>query len=126
MGAYATGLPVFTPAQVAGTVTLATANQPYNLLALIQAQLDPSCPGAGQEVDLQTDVSGPVYVGSPSPLGGVLSATNYGYLLYAGSAPSTAGASRTYRSSFPGNNSPVGNLWVMGTVNNTTLHVEVA
>lgn len=126
MGAYATGSPLLQPEGVSGTVTLAAANTPYNLLALIQAQLDPNCSGAGQEVNIQTDASAGVYVGQPSPVSGLLSSTNYGYYLApASGTASPQGASRTYRSSFPGNNSPVGRLYVLSTAANTTIHIEV-
>ena len=119
MGASATGFPLYPSGMVAGTIAIgsAQANVPQSLLALIQAQLDPNCTGTGQEVNIQTD-TGSLYVGRPSPLGGALATTNYGYLL-------TAGSSRTYRSSFPGNNSPVGDLSVLMTAAGT-FHVEVS
>ena len=121
MGAAATGF-LFASTYVAGTITISAgqAGTPQNLLLLIQAQLDAQCPGAAQEVTIQTDASGSLYVGRYN-LVGALSTTNYGYLLSSGSP----GASRTYRSSFPGNNSPVGDLWVLMT-GAGTFHVEVA
>ena len=121
MGAYATGSPLFPRGYVAGTVSLTTAGTAYNLLALIQTQLDAQCGGSAYEVNLQTDASGNVYVGSRSNLVGNLSSTNYGYELISGSP----GASRTYRSGFPGSHSSVGDLWVVGSASPTTLHVEL-
>ena len=124
MGAYATGTPLYPHTYVAGTITLAAGNTPYNLLALIQAQLDANCPGASYEVTIQADSSNPVYVGT-SNLIGALSTSNYGYVLDKAQSGFVAGASRTYRSGFPGSHSAVGDLWVlMGGAN--TFHVEVA
>ena len=116
MGAAATGFPLMPSGYVAGTITLSDS-LPHSLLALVQAQLDPNAAGAGYEVDLQTDASGDLYVGRQSPLGGALSSTNYGYQLPAG------GASRTYRSGFPGAHSPVGDLQVL-MVGGGTFHIE--
>lgn len=124
MGAAATGQ-LFAASMVSGTLTLATANTPYNLLTLIQAQLDPNCPGAGYEVNIQADSTGPVYVGRPNPVVGALSTSNYGYVLDKAQSGFVGGSARTYRSSFPGSHSPIGDLWVMGTAANTTIHVEV-
>lgn len=120
MGAAATGSPLYPAGYVAGTITIspAQAGVPQQLLALVQAQLDPNCPGAGQEVQLQADASGTLYIGEASPLGGALSTTNYGYLL-------TSGSSRIYRTTFPGRHSPVGDLQVLMTLSGT-FHVEVA
>jgi hypothetical protein len=121
MGAAATGHPLFPAGYVAGTITIsaAQAGAPQQLLALIQAQLDPNCPGAGQEVTIQSDSSGALYIGRQSKLGGALSATNFGYVLGPGVG------SRTYRTSFPGSHSPVGDLQVF-MVATGTFHVEVA
>jgi len=123
MGAVGTGFPLYPAGYVSGTITLPDGN-PHNLLALVQAQLDPNCPGAGQEVTLQADSTGPLYVGAPNTIG-ALATTNYGYVLDKAQAGFVAGASRTYRTTFPGNHSPVGDLWVLGTTN-MTFHVEVA
>jgi hypothetical protein len=111
---------------VAGTITISAgqANTPQQLLTLIQAQLDPNCPGAGQEVTLQTDSSGAVYVGEQN-LVGALSTTNYGYCLDKAQTGFVGGASRTYRTSFPGSHSPVGDLSVL-MITSGTFHVEVA
>jgi hypothetical protein len=120
MGAYATGPPLFPAGYVAGTITIGAgqAGTPQQLLALIQAQLDPNCPGAGQEVTLQSDSTGALYIGRASSLAGALSATNFGYVLPAGIS------SRTYRTSFPGSHSPVGDLQVF-MASTGTFHVEV-
>jgi hypothetical protein len=115
MGAYGTGSPLFPSALVSGTLTIADSN-PHLLLALIQAQLDPNCKGSGYEVTLSAD-SSTVYVGRPSPIAGALSTSNYGYALQ-------PGQSRTYRSSFPGEHSPVGDLQVLIS-GGGTLHAEV-
>jgi hypothetical protein len=65
---------------VAGVITLANANQAYNILALIRAQIDPNCPGAARSFNLYAAHanSALVYIGS-----GVVSATNYAYVLNA-------------------------------------------
>ena len=123
MGAAATGIPLFPAGYVAGTIALSDSN-PHQLLALIQAQLDANCPGAGQEVTIQADSSGPLYVGRQTTLGGALSTSNYGYVLDKANTGFVAGASRTYRSSFPGNSSPVGDLMVLMS-GGGTFHVEV-
>ena len=126
MGAAGTGSPLFPAGYVAGTITISAgqANVPQQLLALIQAQLDPNCPGAGQEVTLQTDTSGALYVGEQNSTG-PLSTTNYGYVLDKGQTGFVAGASRTYRTTFPGTHSPVGDLMVLMAASGT-FHVEVA
>ena len=118
MGAFATGTPLLPSGYVAGTITISAgqANVPQQLLALIQAQLDLNCPGAGQEVTIQA-TSASLYVGRESPLAGPLSSSNYGYVL-------VAGASRTYRTTFPGAHSPVGDLQVLMTATGT-FQVEV-
>lgn len=117
MGSAATGFPLMPAGYVAGTITL-TGSAPQQLLALIQAQLDPNAPGAGYEVNLQTDASGALFVGRQSSLGGALSSTNYGYSLPAG------GSSRVYRSGVTGSHSPVGDLMVL-MVGGGTFHVEI-
>jgi len=119
MGAAATGFPLLPSGYVAGTITISSgqAGTPQQLLTLIQTQLDANCPGAGQEVTLQADGnSGALYVGRAN-LVGALSTSNYGYVLQPGN-------SRTYRSSFPGNSSPVGDLQVF-MVAAGVFHVEV-
>lgn len=109
MGAFATGSPLIPSGYVGGTITISAgiANTPQQLLALIQLQLDVNCKGAGYEITIQA-TTGNLYVGRESPSGGPLSTTNYAYVL-------VPGASRTYRSSFPGEHSPVGDLQVLMT-----------
>jgi hypothetical protein len=126
MGAFAAGSPLFPAGYVAGTITISAgqANVPQNLLTLIQAQLDANCPGAGQEVTIQTDTSGAVYVGEPNLIG-ALSTSNYGYVLDKAQSGFVGGASRTYRTAFPGSHSPVGSLNVLMT-SSGTFHVVVA
>lgn len=114
MGAAATGPPLFPDGYVAGTITIPDSN-PAQLLTLIQAQIAPNCPGAGQEVTLQA-TSGPLYVGRTNKIGD-LSTTNYGYVL-------AAGESRTYRSGWQGFKSPIGDLMVLMT-GGGTFSVEV-
>lgn len=115
MGASGTGFPLLPAGYVAGTITLPDGS-PHNLLTLIQAQLDPNCKGAAQQVGLQADDSGTLYVGRNSPLGGALSTSNYGYALTSGS--------QTYRTSFPGDKAPIGDLEVL-IEGGGTFHVEV-
>lgn len=116
MGAAATGFPIVPSGLVAGTITISAqqAGTPQQLLALIQAQLDPNCPGAGQEVTLLADSSGPLYIGRAN-LVGPLSASNYGYLLAAGTSPVIPGGGISFQTSFPGNSAPVGDLQVLMT-----------
>jgi len=109
--------PLNSPAYVAGTLTV-PAGVPTNLLALIQASLEPNYNGAALGVTIQADAanSDNVYVGAASHSGGALSATNYGYVLSAsGSAyRSSAGA---------GFSAPVGQIQVFA-VAQQTIHVE--
>jgi hypothetical protein len=106
------------PAYVAGRVTL-TAGQVTNLLALVQAQLEPNCPGAAVEVAVTADANngGNVVVGAASRLGGPLSASNWGFALLPGDV-------RVYQSNFPGSSTPLGAIQVLAT-GAATLHVEV-
>lgn len=122
MGAAGTGFPLMPSGYTAGTITLANTN-PNNLLTLIQAQLDKNCIGAGQEITIQADSSGPLYIGETN-LVGDLSTSNYGYVLDKAQSGFVAGASRTYRSGFPGHGSPVGDLMVLMNPAGT-FHVEV-
>jgi hypothetical protein len=125
MGAFATGSPLMPSGYVAGTITISAgqAGTPQQLLSLIQAQLDPNCPGAGHEIQLQADSSGALYIGRANAAG-PLSTTNYGYVLDKAQSPLVAGASRIYRTSFPGAHSPVGDLMVLMSATGT-FHVEV-
>lgn len=117
MGAAATGLPLFPPAMVAGTITIAGGNisTPVQLLGLIQSQLDANCPGSARAVRIQAGTV-TLFVGRFSPTGGALSATNFGYQL-------TAGLSAIYGSSYPGSNAPLGDLQVFMAAG--TFSVEV-
>jgi hypothetical protein len=65
---------------VAGVITLANANQAYNILMLIRAQIDPNCPGAARSFNLYAAHanSALVYIGS-----GAVSSANYAYVLNA-------------------------------------------
>jgi hypothetical protein len=111
--------PTVPAAYVAGTITL-PANTVANVLALIQAQLAPNCPGAGIEFQISADASNtaPVQAGARSQLGGAVSATNWAYQLAAG------GAARGYRAAYPGTYTPLGELQVFSTAA-AILHVEV-
>ena len=100
---------------VAGTVVV-PPGEPFSLLALIQQQLTLACPGSSLELRLSADQS--IFVGSASNIGGPLSDTNYGYELIPGDPP------RIYRSSFPGQSTPIGDLEVFAT-GSASLHVEV-
>lgn len=104
------------PAPYVGGSVVVPAGQPTSLLGLIQQQLQPNCPGSSAELVISADEA--IYVGSASALGGPLSATNYAYELTPGAAP------RIYRSSFPGNSTPLADLQVFAAAA-ATLHVEV-
>ena len=100
---------------VPGTVEV-PAGQVWSLLYLIQKQLSPNCPGTSAEFALSADDE--ILVGGASTLGGPLSEANYAYKLTASDPP------RIYRSVFPGNNTPVGEIQVLA-LDGGTLHVEV-
>lgn len=101
---------------VPGTVEV-PAGQVWSLLYLIQQQLSPNCPGTSASFAISVS-SGTVYVGGASPIGGALSEENYAYELNAGDPPVR------YQSSYPGGNTPVGELQVLAK-GNAQLHVEV-
>lgn len=124
MGAAATGTPLLPTGYVAGTISIsaAQAGSAQSLLALIQAQLDPNVQGAAQEVNISSDSSGIVYIGTAKNLAGTLSASNYGVALPA--STTTFAPYRNYRATFPGINAPVGNLYVFMS-STGTFHVEV-
>lgn len=103
------------PAYVAGSI-VCPPNQPTNLLALIQQQLQPNCPGSAHELVISADES--VLVGSASAIGGALTAANFAYELAPGGQP------RIYRSSFPGSSCPLGDLQLFAAAA-ATVHVEV-
>lgn len=99
---------------VAGTVHV-PAGEVWSLLYLIQKQLSLNCPGTSAEFAL-TPGEGTIFVGAASSIGGKLTEDNYAYKLEEGDDP------RIYRSSFPGNNTPVGEIQVLGS---GSVHVEV-
>lgn len=102
---------------VAGAI-FAPVGQVANVLALIQQQLSPNCPGTSVSFRIGLDATGPVYVGAASSIGGPLSATNYAYQL------KVAGDYRLYTTSYPGNSTPIGELQVLAP-NGDYLQVEV-
>src|SRR5215467_3672210 len=104
---------------VAGRVTL-EAGKVENLLELIQKQLAANCPGSATELSLWAGAgnTGSISVGAVSFIGGPLTSTNCAYRLTPSSAP------RVYRSTFPGNSTPLGELQVLAT-SAAVLHVEV-
>lgn len=119
-------LPRMNPAEVPGTPSIPAsyvsgsvfvpAGDVWSLLYLIQKQLSPNCPGSSVEFALSSDDE--VLVGGASTLGGPLSASNYGYKLTPDGPP------RVYRASYPGGNTPVGELQVLAAAGGY-LHVEV-
>ena len=115
----ALGNPASPAGYVAGSITLA-ANTVANVLALIQAQLAPNCPGTAVEFQISGDAANtqPVMAGAASSLGGPLSATNWAYELKPGCT------ARGYRSAYPGTSTPIGELQVFSTAA-AVLHVEV-
>jgi hypothetical protein len=103
---------------VAGTLIL-PLNAPLSLLLLIQNQLEPDCPGSATELQLIAGAGSQLYFGAASRVGGPLSPTNYAYQLQPGFA-------RLYRSTYPGNSVPLGELQVYAAGNSATyLYVEV-
>lgn len=104
---------------VGGLVTL-PAGTPQNLLELIQNQLSKNCPASAVELQLWADSanSGSIMIGAASNLSGPLSQTNYAYKL------TPTGTPRTYRSTYPGQNVPIGDLQVLST-NGGSLHIEL-
>ena len=101
---------------VPGTVDV-PAGQPWSLLYLIQKQLSPNCPGTSVSFAISAE-GGTVYVGGASQIGGKLSEENYAYKLEDGDPPVR------YQSSYPGGNTPVGEIQVLST-GGGKLHVEV-
>lgn len=104
------------PASYVGGSVVVPPGEPVSLLALIQQQLSLNCPGSSLELLLSADES--IMVGAASALGGPLSDSNFAFELIAGGPP------RLYRSSFPGNSTPLGDLQVFAAAGGT-LHVEV-
>lgn len=104
------------PASYVGGSVAVPPDEPVSLLALIQQQLTPNCPGSSQTLVLSSEDS--ILVGSASAIAGPLSETNYAFELTPGGPP------RIYGSSFPGNSTPLGDLQVFATAGGV-LHVEV-
>ena len=104
---------------VAGSVTL-PAGTPQNLLTLIQQQITPNCPASAVELQLWADAanSGSIIVGAASTLHGSLSDTNYAYKLTPTATP------RVYRSTYPGQSVPLGDLQVL-SINGGSLRLEL-
>lgn len=125
MGAAATGAPLLPDGYVAGTLSL-VQNVPTNLLAACIAQLSANTPGGAQRLSIQTDSTGPVYIGIQTTLGGVLATTNYGVCLDKAQSGYVAGAAKTYETTFPGSNIQIGDIWVLMTVSAGTIHVEIS
>jgi len=92
-----------------------------NLLYLIQTHLQKNCPGSATELALWADAGnwGSISVGSANQLQGPLSHTNCAYRLTPTSGP------RIYRSTYPGNSIPIGDLQVLAAAHELKLHVEV-
>lgn len=110
--------PLAAPAYTAGTITI-LAGVVSNLLAVIQAQLEPNQSGGALGITLTADQGngGTVYVGAASTLGGALTATNYGYSL----SPTGSGYRNTPGAGF---SAPVGQIQLYSP-SNATLHVEI-
>lgn len=104
------------PAPYVGGSILVPAGEPTSLLTLIQQQLQPNCPGSSHELVLSADDA--VFFGSASAIGGPLSDANYAFQLAPGGEP------RIYRSSFPGNSTPLADLQVFAAAE-AVVHVEV-
>lgn len=101
---------------VPGTVDV-PAGEVWSLLYLIQKQLSPNCPGTSVSFAISAE-GGTIYVGGSSQIGGKLSEENYAYKLEDGDPPVR------YQSSYPGGNTPVGEIQVLST-GGGKLHVEV-
>ena len=104
---------------VSGTIDL-EAGVVANLLELMQTKLQYNSPGSATELLLEADSTnfGSIMMGSASQIGGPLSATNYAYKL------TPSGGPRIYRSTYPGNSIPIGDLQVL-SASAAKLHVEV-
>jgi len=112
-------MPSLPAAYVGGTVTL-PAGTVANLLTLIQDQLAANCPGTAVELQISAGAgnSGSIAVGAASQISGPLTQTNFAYKLTPSSPP------RIYRSTYPGNSVPLGDIQVFATSTNT-LNIEV-
>lgn len=121
MGAAATGFPVIPAGYAGGTIIIsaAQAGTPQNLLALIQAQLNPNVTAA-KWMRIQADATGTLYGGQQYAGGGtnLLSTSNYAWSLTSSNPP------LIYYSSFPGADVPLGDIWVFMTIS-AVFHVEL-
>ena len=108
------------PAPYVGGLIQLQAGVVTNLLEAIQSQLQRNCPGSASELQLWADASnfGSILIGSASQIGGPVTTDNCAYRLTPTSGP------RVYRSTFPGNSVPIGDLQVLA-MNAARLHVEV-
>lgn len=104
---------------VAGTIAI-PPNQPVSLLALIQDQIAPDCPGTSVEFLLYADPTNvaPVWVGAASRLGGAVNTVQSAYNL------TPMGEPRLYRSGYPGTSTAIGVVQVLSQAP-AKLHVEV-
>src|SRR5579864_8179549 len=98
---------------VAGLISIPNDGAEHNLLVLIRTQLDPNCPGAAREVNLQAAKTngGLIYFGAPT-----VTSANYAYTL-------GAGDSRNYHSDLQ--NVQLGNISVFTATGSIGLGVEV-
>lgn len=108
--------PVACAPYVSGVVTI-PAGIIVNLLSLIQQQLAPNAPPSGAELQIAADPAnaGSIRVGSASAIGGPLSLTNYAYALTPTSPP------RLYRSVYPGQSVPVGEIQLLSAAGGNLL-----
>lgn len=111
--------PSVPPPYVGGMLTIAP-NTVFNLLTLIQQQIEWDCPGTSVEFLIWADPTNmaPVYFGSSGRLSGKLSTTHYAFQLTPMAEP------RLYRSSYPGNQTAIGRLEVFSQAP-AKIHVEV-
>jgi hypothetical protein len=125
MGAFQAATPLFPPSLVGCSITVSATsgagatsqlNTPIPVLQLIQqiGSQYASCSGAAMEVIVSVD-SVPLYFGDAS-----VTNTNYGICLGLG-VPAVAQA-YTFRTSFPGAASPLGDIYIYAT-QTTTFHV---
>jgi hypothetical protein len=117
-GILTTSLPT-PPPYLAGTVNLPVL-QGVNLLEQMQIQLAVNCPGTAIELHIQASPSNSrsVFVGATSNRNGHLSQTNYAYRL------TPTGPARIYRSTYPGNSVPIGDLQLLSP-GGGAVHVEI-
>ena len=112
-----TVVPPVVPAPYVAGMLFVPAGSVWNVLYLIQKLLNQNCPGTSASFMISAS-GGSILVGTSSPIAGPLSSTNFAYTLDDTTPP------RYYYSSFPGNDTPVGELQVFSTAGGY-LHVEV-